>query len=397
MPTAADRRRRSFADTNDRARDTAHGRIDRLARAALRLAVALPGLVAALLLVGLVAAAAARAAPALPSTPPQTAAPFTAAQPPSADTPACAGRNLLDRLKADGKLAGVEAEAAKVENGEGKLWRIEKPGLAPSYLYGTMHLTDPRVVTMPDKADAAFQDARTLVIETTEIIDQKKAMAAFFAHPEYINLPKGQTLDDLLEPADEGAVKAALAEKGVPFQAVSTLQPWFSAMTLMLPACEMARKAGGTAVLDVSLANRAAAAGKPVEGLETAAEQLKALASLDMDEQIESLIATLKLRDRIPDVLETMTGLYVEGHVAMIMPAIEAALPDAGILVGQGEGYDQFETKIVTERNDRMAGRLQPKLAKGGAFVAVGALHLPGKDGLVAQLRKDGWTMTRAD
>ena len=372
----------------------AQSRLDRFVHAALRLAVALPGLVVALLLVGLVAAAAASAASAASPAP---AAAMPAAEAPAIAAPACSGRNLVEKLKADGKFAAVEAQAAKVENGDGKLWRIEKPGLAPSFLYGTMHLTDPRVVTLTPKADIAFEAAASLVIETTDVTDPKKATAAFFAHPEYINLPAGQTLDEFLKPDEEKAVKAALAEKGVPFQAVRTLQPWFSAMTLMLPACEVARKAGGSAVLDVSLADRAAAAGKPVEGLETAAEQLEALASLDMDGQIESLIATLKLRDRIPDVLETMTDLYVEGRVAMIMPALEAALPDAGILVGQGEGHSQFEKKIVSDRNDRMASRMQPQLDKGNAFVAVGALHLPGKDGLVAQLRRNGWTVTRAD
>ena len=398
MPIAA--LRRSSCDglgSNAPAHGVVDNRLDRLARTALQLAFALPSLVAALLLVGLVAAATARAATPLSTTPAPASAPSPAEPTPSSDAPACAGHSLIDQLKADGKLADVEAEAAKVENGDGKLWRIEKPGLAASFLYGTMHLTDPRVVTLPESADAAFRAARTLVIETTDVTDPKKAAAAFFSHPEYVNLPAGLTLDALLKPADEMEVKAALAEKGVPFQAVRTLQPWFSAMTLMLPACETARKAGGTAVLDVSLADRATAAGKPVEGLETAAEQLRALASLDMDNQVESLIATLKLRDRIPDVLETMTELYVAGKVAMIMPAIEAALPDAGILVGQGEGYGQFEKKIVGDRNDRMAERLQPKLAEGGAFVAVGALHLPGPTGLVAQLRKAGWTVTRAD
>ena len=397
MPTAAERRSpNAFDGPNEPARSLAGSRLDRLAGTILWLAAALPGLVTALLLVGLVAAAAAQAnSP--ESLTGQTAAPSGSASPPSLEAPACAGRNLVDQLRADGKLASVKAEAAKVENGDGKLWRIDKPGLAPSFLYGTMHLTDPRVVTLPEAADVAFKAAGALVIETTDVTDPKKAAAAFLSHPEYVNLPTGKTLDDLLKPADEAAVKAALADKDVPFQAVRTLQPWFSAMTLMLPACESARKAGGTVVLDVSLADRATAAGKPVEGLETAAEQLKALASLDMDNQIESLLATLKLRDRIPDVLETMTELYVAGHVAMIMPAIEAALPDAGILVGEGEGYGRFEKTIVTERNDRMATRMRPMLDRGGAFVAVGALHLPGADGLVAQLRKAGWTMTRAD
>ena len=44
-----------------------------------------------------------------------------------------------------------------------------------------------------------------------------------------------------------------------------------------------------------------------------------------------------------------------------------------------------------------MAREAKPFLDKGGAFVAVGALHLPGDAGVIEMLRKDGYTLTRAD
>ena len=40
-----------------------------------------------------------------------------------------------------------------------------------------------------------------------------------------------------------------------------------------------------------------------------------------------------------------------------------------------------------------MAERAAQYLEKGNAFMAVGALHLPGKDGLVALLRDEGFTV----
>ncbi|NDV88333.1 hypothetical protein GTW51_16655 [Aurantimonas aggregata] len=309
----------------------------------------------------------------------------------------CRGRNLVETLRADGRLAAVEAAAAATPNGEGKLFRIERDGVAPSFLFGTMHLSDPRVLVLPPPAEAAFAAADRLVIETIDIADPAKAAAAFFAHPEFVNLPRGETLATLLDPADLAMVEAGLTARGIPLQSVQTLQPWFTAVSLMLPACETARKDEGEAVLDTALAERAAAAGKPVDGLETAAEQLEALASLSLDLQLESLVATVALADRMPDILETMLALYVDGRIAMIMPVIEAAVPNGGLLVGAGEGYAEFERRVVTERNQRMVERMQPMLDDGGAFVAVGALHLPGDAGLVALLRQEGWTVTRAD
>lgn len=49
---------------------------------------------------------------------------------------------------------------------------------------------------------------------------------------------------------------------------------------------------------------------------------------------------------------------------------------------------------MITNRNKTMAKSAQPILAGGNAFIAVGALHLPGPDGLVEEFRNDGYTVT---
>ena len=59
--------------------------------------------------------------------------------------------------------------------------------------------------------------------------------------------------------------------------------------------------------------------------------------------------------------------------------------------------YDEVMAELVGGRNRAWLGRLEPALARGGAFVAVGALHLPGADGLVQLLRDRGWTVTRVE
>ena len=52
---------------------------------------------------------------------------------------------------------------------------------------------------------------------------------------------------------------------------------------------------------------------------------------------------------------------------------------------------------MITGRNKVMVEHAAPILAKGNAFIAVGALHLPGPEGLVEQLRKAGYTVTAVD
>ncbi len=55
----------------------------------------------------------------------------------------------------------------------------------------------------------------------------------------------------------------------------------------------------------------------------------------------------------------------------------------------------QFQEKMITSRNRHMAEAAAKYLDKGNAFIAVGALHLPGADGLVELLRQAGYTVTR--
>src|SRR2546430_8407854 len=49
--------------------------------------------------------------------------------------------------------------------GRGRLWRLSMPRLAPSYVYGTMHVADARVSQLPEPVDAAFERSRSLMVE----------------------------------------------------------------------------------------------------------------------------------------------------------------------------------------------------------------------------------------
>jgi uncharacterized protein YbaP (TraB family) len=52
---------------------------------------------------------------------------------------------------------------------------------------------------------------------------------------------------------------------------------------------------------------------------------------------------------------------------------------------------------MITTRNKTMAAHAEPILAKGNAFIAVGALHLPGPEGLIELLRKNGYTVSMVE
>lgn len=311
----------------------------------------------------------------------------------NAEETACKGVNLTAAMQTGdpAAYARLEAEAAKTPNGDYRLWKIEKTGIKPSFLFGTMHLTDPRVINLTPEARTAFDRADTVVIETTEILDPKIAAKALLARPDLMMFMDETTLTSLLGKDDIAILDKGLKARGIPLITVNKMKPWMIAGLVALPACEMKRKQNGAPFLDMKLAQDAKAAGKQVDGLETIAEQLDAMASLPMAFHLKGLVDTLALGDTMDDVMETMIALYAEGRPGMIVPFLKSIAPPGSM---EPENYGEFEEKMVHARNKVMAARAGKILSEGNAFIAVGALHLPGDKGLVELFRQAGYTAT---
>ncbi len=307
--------------------------------------------------------------------------------------PVCKGTDLLAEMRVNDRVGydALRAAADKVVNGDSIFYKIEKPGTEPSWLIGTMHVSDPRVHDLPPQAQAAFDAANTVVIETTEVLDQAKAAAVMFSRMDLTMLPADKKLSDYISEDDMKTVEAGLEKRGLSMTTLSRMRPWLISTMVALPPCEMERRSEGGQMLDVKLAQDAQALGKELGGLETLVEQLEAMTSLPIEFHAKSLVATLKIEDRITDVFETMIALYEAGDTGMIWPFLKAV---GALEEGAEEGYADFEEIMVTRRNRVMADHAGPFIDKGGAFIAVGALHLPGDKGVVAYLRDAGYTVT---
>lgn len=307
----------------------------------------------------------------------------------------CGGDNLFAQLQeADPAAhAAVLAEARATSFSDTLLYRIEKDGAAPSWLFGTMHMTDPRIVQLSPKVQTAFDAAETLVIETDEILDITKAQLALLSRPDLQMFTDGARLSDFIEEEDRAVLDEGLAQRGLQLALIDRMKPWMVTGMVALPACEMQRKQAGEPFLDIALAERAAASGKDVRGLETIVEQLDAMASLPIEFHVQGLVETIKLGDMMDDVIETMIQLYLDENIAAVMPTLEHIAAEATGAT-DAEGYAAFEEKIITNRNRIMAERAAPMLDEGGVFLAVGALHLPGEEGVAQLLQDAGYTIT---
>ncbi len=307
----------------------------------------------------------------------------------------CRAVDMMPKLEAASPGAGerIAAAAARTLNGKGLLWKIEKDGVEPSWLYGTMHMSDPRVTKLSATAQAAYDNAATVVIETTDALDKTKFAALIMSEPGLTMYTGQETLKTALPPGQFAELEAGLKQRGVPMISIMKMKPWFLTTMMAVPACEMTRQAAGLEMLDAKLAKDAQAAGKEVVGLEKGIDQLRAMNAVPSEFHVQGLLGLLKIGDEMNDIFETMIRMYANGDVGKFKPLFTESEALAPGMTG-GESYAEFEQIMVDKRNVVMADNSMPILAKGNAFIAVGALHLPGEKGLVEEFRRRGYTVT---
>lgn len=310
------------------------------------------------------------------------------------DDPTCGGVDLVAALeKGDpAAFAKLKAEGGKIRNSGNRFWKLEKTGQAPSWLLGTMHLSDPRVTELPPEAKAAFDAASVVVLESDEILDQQRAAAGLMARPDLMYFSGKETIADHVTPDERKLLEDELMKRGMPFNAIIKMKPWLLTSMVALPRCELSRKAQGIPFLDMKLAKDGLAAGKEVKGVETLAEQLEVIAGLPMSFHVKSLVGTVKYPQFTADMMETTLQLYLRGEIGLVFPAGVLFAPEKD--AADYKDMALFEERLITMRNHKMADRGEPILARGNVFMAVGALHLIGDEGLVELLRGKGYTVT---
>jgi hypothetical protein len=312
----------------------------------------------------------------------------------SAVAQTCGGKDLEAEMKADpAAWQRISAAAARIPNGEALLWRVTTTKGAVSHLFGTIHLTDERVNELSPATQKALGEARVVALEVAGLTPARmgRAMAGMRGALVYQN---GASLRKVLS-WDEQKLAGRIIEKmGMPAETLDVIRPWVVTMSMALSECERARMAAGAQALDQRIENRARAMGARVTGLETVSDQLRAMAAASDEDQVMMLRASLKLYRRTDDVLETLVQRYLRRNLSLILPIQEELWRQVDFPLS---AFASFQAALITKRNVRMRDAASPLIEEGGVFVAVGALHLPGTDGLVALLRRAGHTVEAMD
>lgn len=264
------------------------------------------------------------------------------------------------------------------------LWKVYGNGASDtSYLYGTIHMIEKKDFKITPQIKRTFKRANTLVMEVNlEMDDQTKKVIA-----KQIMFPNRKTIKDYLSPSDYQyfhsymidtlkimPLKVTIYEKMTPFflQAIILKEQMNKVVSYEEKYGKMAKK-------------------KEKLFVETIQEQLNVVAGDSLDIQAEKLIKDIRAgKMNATSEFKKMTDLYVQQDLQGLYNYIVQSMLESE---EKPEKSKEMTAKMLVNRNKNWIPKLENWMKKKSLFIAVGAGHLAGDEGVINLLKRQGYTV----
>lgn len=249
------------------------------------------------------------------------------------------------------------------------LWKIFYPDNTDiSYLFGTMHVKDNRAFGALPIVEEKINDCDTFAAE----FDFGTANASQMNYQAL--LPDNQLLKNLFKPKKYKILSDLfLQQTGVDIEPFGNQKPFFIYQLLT----ETLFKEDMPFALDHHLYEYAKGQGKTLTGVETFAEQLAILDNISIEEQKKILYQSVKNFKKYRRQLKKLTYLYQSGRLQQLNKSARKSM-------------GKLRKMMIDDRNIIMAERIAKMTAAQSTFVAIGAGHLGGKNGVLRLLKLEG-------
>lgn len=258
------------------------------------------------------------------------------------------------------------------------LWKITSPAHPqPSYLFGTIHVDDERIRKFADMAMEKISEVDVFAQEnirtdsTYELLLQK-----------YLFMPGDTTLADFFPVDKTCMIRRELARKlGSVSHYAERMRPFFIHLLL---AEQAGIKTSNNVSLENYLMQKALSAKKQLVGLQTIDQQFAFVFKIPLHEQAQVLWEEL---NRIPSEEENnmLVQLYLNHDLEGLYQKIVEHLPEV------------YANYLLGERNRQMTLAIRKLIAQRQTFVAIGAAHLGGKQGIIQHLKNAGYRLEALD
>ncbi len=279
-------------------------------------------------------------------------------------------------LLSSGFVYGQKAENAL-------LWKISGKSITkPSYILGTYHLVNDEFLNSIAGCQKALKKTNSVMGE----LEVTPAIAAEMM--PYMLLTEG-SLEDYLNPQQMDSLSKFMLEKlGMPMTLFMKMKP--IGIFLLFASSEMQKTSMVTdykgVPMDVYVQQEARKNKKDVLSLETMKDQADLLFnSTPVNQQVVMLMEYLR-KDELKNN-EQESDRMNACYKAQDLNCLDSLM--------QSSGYSDIESDLLLkDRNEKWIPRIEEAVNNKSCFIAVGALHLAGDDGIIALLRKNGYTLS---
>jgi uncharacterized protein YbaP (TraB family) len=265
------------------------------------------------------------------------------------------------------------------------LWRVEGPS-ATIYLFGTVHALRKNVFWESPAIARALAASRELWLEIPDPADRQQAQSLALQ----LGFDPQHPLSATLPPAVLAHLDAAAKAIGLPQgeKALDTMRPWFASVAIT-DALLIHDGYDPESGVEPLLLHEAVAAGKPVRGFETMAQQIHFFADMPPALELQMLESALQDVDGGTRQVDAMVDAWMSGDETAIARTVVNAVR---------EPFPALYRVLFLARNTAWADTIAHLVQGSGViFVAVGAGHLAGPDSLQALLRRRGLAVERVE
>jgi len=256
------------------------------------------------------------------------------------------------------------------------LWKITGPNMeSDSYLFGTMHLIKKEYFLFPRKLKKIVSKTDQLVMEIAGLPNQTDVM-------KYITLDEGSFFDFFNTAQIDTILTWAKAnffmEESVFRSAFSKIKPF-----VIIQMATQIQFIGKTESYERIFSEIAKNKEVETKGLETIEQQISFFDQLTNKQQVEMVMSGIRDSEKSIDLIIKMQKTYVSQNVDAIYQVIT---DDGGVI-------SEEKLKFLDDRNANWIPQIM-RFVKKNTFIAIGAGHLGGPNGVIRLLEKKGYTLT---
>ena len=281
---------------------------------------------------------------------------------------------------------GLAAAAIAPQAAEAKatpaLWSVSDADTT-IYLFGTIHLLPEKYDWQSPKLEKAVAGSQELVVET--IVDEKNPMQLVGL---LMKLGISNDLPPIAQrvpPSKRAQLEAAIKKSGAPRAVFDRMETWAAAFMLL---GNQFRELGlkGDEGVETVLRSDFSSQNKPIDQLETNAEQLGFFDTLPEKAQQDLLLGAIQPKGAMQTDFKKMLVAWSKGDVTAIARAFNHDL----------QASPDLRDALIRRRNANWAKWIEQRMDKPGSIlVAVGAGHLAGRYSVIDLLQRGGYKVTR--